>query len=190
MRGIVTTGCAVVLMAVVAMFATGESQGRESASYEIPSDALDCSGGGIASSSFSIFYTCSESPTIGYSDSSDFQLYAGFVPKYYHVLSGDTRSEGDVAPRTLKLNPGRPNPFSGSTRISYAVPSTGYVRLAIYDVAGREIRRICDGVREPGIYVAAWNGRSADGQQMSPGVYISMLEASRQRKIQKLVLVR
>lgn len=190
MKGIVVIYHVVVLVVVVALLATGDSQGRESANYEIPSDALDCSGGDIASGGFSVFYTCSESATVGYSGSGDFQLYAGFVPKYYQVLSGVVGREGSSVPHPLMMHPGRPNPFSGSVSISYAVPSTGPVRLAIYDVAGRQIRTIYDGVPEPGKYMATWDGRNDAEQQMSPGIYVSVLEFSGQRRIQKLVLVK
>lgn len=54
-----------------------------------------------------------------------------------------------------------PNPFLHSTTIKYSLPETGksgylFVRLAIYDVLGREVKVLVNGLREPGTYYERW----------------------------------
>lgn len=43
-----------------------------------------------------------------------------------------------------------PNPVSGSALLSYFLPVAGPVRLELYDVAGRLVRRLTEGEREAG----------------------------------------
>jgi hypothetical protein len=187
-RAIATRLSFLLFMAAGLGFLDGASA-RESESFQVPCDALDCSGGAITSAGFSVFYTCSEPTTVGYSASGDYQHYAGFVPKEYLVISGTWSARNHPFAQSSFLSPGRPNPFKGSTVLSYGVPSSGDVILSVYDVVGREVRILVDGPVDPGIYTATWNGRDDQGHRMSPGVYFSILRTSTGEKFQKVVLI-
>ena len=66
-----------------------------------------------------------------------------------------------------------PNPFANTTRLDYAVGASdvGAIRIAVYDIAGRQVRTLVNGVQAPGRYSVEWNGRSDNGQTMSKGIY-------------------
>jgi hypothetical protein len=65
-----------------------------------------------------------------------------------------------------------PNPFTGTTRIAYAVTGSGaHVEIGIFDLAGRRVRTLVRGVQEPGRYELKWNGESDSGERAHHGVY-------------------
>ncbi len=65
-----------------------------------------------------------------------------------------------------------PNPFNPVTTIRYNIPESSTVSLIIYDITGREVRRLADGTVEPGYHTAVWDGTGISGTTVSSGVYI------------------
>jgi flagellar hook assembly protein FlgD len=50
------------------------------------------------------------------------------------------------------------------------------VRLAIFDVAGRRIRTLCDGrVAPAGVSTVVWDGTADDGRELPAGIYLCRL---------------
>ena len=72
------------------------------------------------------------------------------------------------------LSPIVPNPSSDGARIEYAVPREANVRVSVFDLAGREIAVLADGVRAPGRYSARWDARGGAGA----GMYFVRLQSS------------
>jgi hypothetical protein len=89
-----------------------------------------------------------------------------------------------------RLEPGRPNPTNDFSTISYVLPAPTAVRLDIFDVRGRLVRTLVDGVRPAGRNTILWNGRTANGEQMPSGVYFSRLSAGEFSQSRKIVLMR
>ncbi len=81
-----------------------------------------------------------------------------------------------------------PNPFSRTTRISYAVPHSGDVSLVVYDIAGRPVRSLVSGRSEPGRFTVVWDRRSDTGKKMAAGVYLYKLVLGTKRVTGKLIL--
>jgi hypothetical protein len=80
-------------------------------------------------------------------------------------------------PQNFSLEQNYPNPFNPTTTISYSVgvaggqsSVTGNVRLAVYDMLGREVAVLVNEKKEAGIYSATWN---ASG--MASGMYLYRL---------------
>jgi len=90
-----------------------------------------------------------------------------------------------VIPAAFDLSQNYPNPFNPSTTIRFAVPQTGPVSLRIYDVLGREVAVLVDGVMEPGYYSARFEGRS-----LSSGIYFYRLVASGYVETRKMQLIK
>jgi flagellar hook assembly protein FlgD len=51
------------------------------------------------------------------------------------------------------------------------------VRLAIFDPAGREVRRIADGAYAAGHHDLRWDGRDAAGRAVPNGLYFFRLQS-------------
>jgi FG-GAP-like repeat/FG-GAP repeat len=88
------------------------------------------------------------------------------------------------------LEPCAPNPFTIATRLSYALPDRGRVRLAVYDVSGREIAVLADDVHDSGRYSCTWDGHSTSGRRVPAGVYFARLEVGGRVEAEKIVLAR
>jgi hypothetical protein len=64
-----------------------------------------------------------------------------------------------------------PNPFTGSTTISYHMERPALVRLEIFDPAGRLVRTLLATEVRAGAGAAVWDGRADNGSRMIPGIY-------------------
>lgn len=78
-------------------------------------------------------------------------------------------------PATLKLYQNRPNPHSGRTEIFYQLSTTCRVRLTIYDLLGKVVRRLVDKVEHPGYKGVIWNGEDKLGDRVASGIYFYRL---------------
>jgi hypothetical protein len=119
----------------------------------------------------------------------------------YHATGGaafihdDITAAGDLgwqAPRApARLIAAVPNPFNPLTRIRYELREASNVRLTVYNLAGRRIRVLRDGVAEPaGQHEATWDGRSDTGRAMPSGTYLYRLEVGDYTDIRSMALVR
>jgi hypothetical protein len=78
-----------------------------------------------------------------------------------------------------------PNPFNPVTSVPYYLPEEQRVRISVYDVSGRMIAVLVDGVRAAGEHTVQWDARG-----LASGVYICRLEAGEYASTTKIVLVR
>jgi YVTN family beta-propeller protein len=83
-----------------------------------------------------------------------------------------------------------PNPFNPETRISFTLPDAEHVRLIIYDVAGREVRRLVDRRLPADHYTVTWNGKNNRGSSVASGVYFYRIAAGKNIATKKMVLLR
>jgi hypothetical protein len=75
-------------------------------------------------------------------------------------------------PKVFGLSQNYPNPFNPSTTISYDVPKAAYVKIVIYDVLGRVVASLVDGVQPANKYTVVWNASN-----VSTGVYFYRMSA-------------
>ena len=85
----------------------------------------------------------------------------------------------------VRLDQNYPNPFNPSTRISYYLPEEAHVTLKVYDVQGRVVASLVDGVRHAGLNEAVLNGK-----KLQSGVYFYRLTAGDLVKIRKMIILR
>ena len=75
--------------------------------------------------------------------------------------------------------------------ITYQLPQTGHVRLAVYDVSGRCVRTLVDGLRAGGApHVVNWNGRDERDHPVGGGVYFTRLRHGDEARTARSILVR
>ncbi|UCH83848.1 MAG: hypothetical protein JSW50_15640, partial [Candidatus Latescibacterota bacterium] len=102
-----------------------------------------------------------------------------------------TATEASTIPTAFALNQNVPNPFNPTTAIHYDVPAGGgRVTIRIYDVGGRLVRTLVDGVQNAGQKRTYWNGRDGRGQSVASGVYFYRMAAPGFEKTRKMVLLR
>ena len=93
-------------------------------------------------------------------------------------------------PKHFSLSQNYPNPFNPSTLIKYQLPKTTHVKLIIYNVLGQEIIKLVDEDQKPGLYQVNWDGRSANGNRLSSGLYFFKIEAKEFVKTKKMILLK
>jgi len=106
------------------------------------------------------------------------------------VVYGDTTITGiypifSEIPKVYALSQNYPNPFNPVTIINYQLPVSNHVKLAIYDVMGREIAVLVNEHLNPGTYEAEW-----DGTNYPSGVYFYKLITAEYTETRKMVLVK
>ena len=63
-----------------------------------------------------------------------------------------------------------PVPFTKNLTIAYSLPKRQKVKLVIYDVLGRQVKKLKHGLENPGAYIS-WNGLDDKNREAAAGVY-------------------
>jgi beta-glucanase (GH16 family) len=105
--------------------------------------------------------------------------------RVYQVSAGTSSGEIERIPDQFALHQNYPNPFNPTTVISYQLPVTSEVRLAVYDVLGRQVAMLVGEVKQPGTHAVQWGDRGMVG-----GVYFCRLRAGRFVDVKKMIVVR
>ena len=98
---------------------------------------------------------------------------------------------GDAAGASIRLYAPSPNPFTGHTRLAYAVSVEGQeVDLAVFDLAGRRVRQLASGVQSVGRHDVEWDGRTDSGRPLEGGVYFLRARVGHDTRVMPLVHMR
>lgn len=113
----------------------------------------------------------------------------------YRVLGDPTGIDDPIdveipSRSSIELRPNAPNPFDGSTTISYALARASEVRLSVYDLAGREVAILFEGQQAAGAHQATWNGADGRGQPVAAGVYFLRLATVDEIAVRKILATR
>ncbi|MCK4510449.1 T9SS type A sorting domain-containing protein, partial [bacterium] len=102
---------------------------------------------------------------------------------------GDYASGGEM-PLVFRLVQNAPNPFNPVTKVAYHVPRESEVTIRVYDVSGRVVTTLVDGVVEAGRHAAVWNGRNDAGESVGSGIYFCTMEAPDFHDSRKMTLLK
>jgi hypothetical protein len=100
------------------------------------------------------------------------------------------RGRATSIPGQMALHANYPNPFNAGTSIQYSLPQTMPARLVIYDITGRAVRTLFDGIQEAGDRRVIWDGRNDAGSRVGPGLYVYRLEAAGTMLTRKMSLLK
>ena len=95
-------------------------------------------------------------------------------------------------PEKFQLLQNSPNPFNPSTTISYSVPEGNqkYVSLKVYDLRGRLVLTLVEGMIGAGTYTVYWDGTDGSGRQVASGVYLYRMKAGDLVQTRKMVILK
>jgi hypothetical protein len=93
-------------------------------------------------------------------------------------------------PTAFRLVQNAPNPFNPRTTVAYDVPVSSEMSIRVYDVTGRLVTTLVDGVVEPGRHAVTWNGTNDAGEGVGTGVYFCVMDATDYHATRKMTLLR
>jgi hypothetical protein len=101
------------------------------------------------------------------------RLLGGPIPARA-IIAGHAAEGADLA-HGFELEQNFPNPFRASTQVRFSLPQRSDVKLAVFDVAGREVASLAHGAWDAGSHAVSWMGRTDAGQTARGGVYFVRL---------------
>ncbi|MGA9115955.1 MAG: T9SS type A sorting domain-containing protein [Bacteroidota bacterium] len=88
-------------------------------------------------------------------------------------------------PPAFALLANYPNPFNPRTQIGFTIPRTERVRLAVYDILGREAALLLDEDLQAGLHTLAW-----DAAGLAGGTYLLRLESPQGARVRAMILLK
>ena len=166
---------------------------------------------GVAAPSSDIIYVCGSSGMIykTFNGGDSWKPFIGLTTRSLNAISfsdvnhgfavGDsgtilhTSNGGGVVvavaeaagPNEFVLAQNYPNPFNAATVISYRLAMKSFVTLTLFDVLGREVKRLVNEEQLAGNHTVPW-----DAKDFSSGVYFYRLDAGRFSETKKLLLMK
>jgi len=98
-------------------------------------------------------------------------------------------SETEASPFSFSLSENYPNPFNPSTTLAFSLDKRQQVSLKIYDMKGRLVNTVVNGILAQGEHRMVWNAVESSGRRVASGVYYAVLQGERIRLSQKMILL-
>ncbi len=127
--------------------------------------------------------------------SDNSEEYIGWFVDDIHLILNQELSisenvNDDNWPHAIELHAAYPNPFNPTTTFRFSLPQTASIKFSIYNLQGRLVRSLFDGIHEAGEQSIVWDATDDTGQKLSSGVYIYSLEMADQFQSGKVVLLK
>lgn len=98
---------------------------------------------------------------------------------------------GSHLPTATQLYPPSPNPVVDETLVRFDLDRQSTLRLEVFDLTGRRLTTLAEGVFPAGRYDYPWDGRAASGASLGSGLYFVRLGIVGSRaRIARVALVR
>ncbi len=115
--------------------------------------------------------------------------YAGSGPTnaYYNaeILSGSRLMGETTSPGNFMLGQNYPNPFNPTTNFKFQMPNSGFVKLAVFDITGKEVAVLVNENLNAGTYNIDF-----DASHLASGTYFYRMETNGFSEVKKMVLVK
>jgi hypothetical protein len=82
-----------------------------------------------------------------------------------------------------------PNPFTHSSTVAFELPRTAAVRVAVFDLGGRQVKLLVDRALAPGRHRVEWMGDDDAGARQPGGVYFVRMASGDFHQSSRIVLL-
>ncbi|MAZ68323.1 MAG: hypothetical protein CMG49_02965, partial [Candidatus Marinimicrobia bacterium] len=129
-----------------------------------------------------------------------FEFYDNETDKYYalnkellfskDMIIGDAYNTLSLTniptiPNNIRLLPAYPNPFNPVTNISFVIENESNIKLSIFDIRGREVDVLVNGLTGQGEHSIVW-----DAVDYSSGIYYVQIISQQYAETQKIMLIK
>ncbi|MBM3328940.1 MAG: T9SS type A sorting domain-containing protein [Calditrichaeota bacterium] len=108
---------------------------------------------------------------------------------HLHSLIDEAYAMGAIrhklVPSAFALRSIHPNPFNGKTQMTLDLPEAGRIEVAVYDLIGRRIQTLAQGLRPAGKHRLVW-----DAEGVAAGLYFVRAEGPGGVRVSQVALVR
>jgi hypothetical protein len=91
------------------------------------------------------------------------------------ALDGRSTPGAEPPPAQVMLAPSYPNPFTNAITLGFGMPQAGMAQLVAFDIQGRAVRHLVNGMVGAGWKHVTWDGRDDAGKTLAPGAYVIRL---------------
>ncbi len=109
----------------------------------------------------------------------------GYVLMLYGIDFPTEIKNESAQPVKFNLYQNYPNPFNPATHIIYNLPSEGFVKLKVYDIAGREVATLVNENKKAGNYLVTFNGNN-----FASGVYLCRIHSGSYSSSIKMLMIK
>ena len=104
----------------------------------------------------------------------------------HFLVDADDLSVNDpIIPEEFSLSQNYPNPFNPATAIHFNIPEAGDVGLVIYDIMGRKVEVLVNGIMVSGEHQIEW-----DASHFASGIYMYKLTSSGETLSKRMILLK
>jgi hypothetical protein len=96
--------------------------------------------------------------------------------------------DAELIAQTILLAPS-PNPARSRIVFRFSLASRQQARLTVFDLMGRRLAQLVDGLMDAGPHTFVWNRSDAHGRAVADGVYFLRFDADGKRMTRRFVLV-
>jgi photosystem II stability/assembly factor-like uncharacterized protein len=107
----------------------------------------------------------------------------GTILKYENLTA--ITGTGIEIPSGYSLSQNYPNPFNPSTKISFSIPKSSFVKMAVYDVTGKEVEILVNENMNAGSFEVDFNA-----SKLTSGVYFYRISAEDFAETRKMILTK
>jgi phosphatidylserine/phosphatidylglycerophosphate/cardiolipin synthase-like enzyme len=101
------------------------------------------------------------------------------------MVPTNVNDKNKIAKFSYKLFQNYPNPFNPVTTIKFEIPKTEKVTLNIYDILGKKVKTLFDGIAHTGIMAIDFNA-----DNLSSGIYFYRVQTDNFAATKKLILMK
>ncbi len=94
-------------------------------------------------------------------------------------------NENILVPERLAMIQNYPNPFNASTTIQYNLTMASDVKIEIYNLLGRRVQTLYNGIQTAGEHMLIW-----DADSFASGMYFCTFTAGKSMQTQKMILIK
>ena len=115
----------------------------------------------------------------------EFDLMAGPLPFDDNPYISTAIEQSEEIPSNIWLGENYPNPFNPTTTIEYGLEQQAHVRLHVYDMLGRRVATLVDGLQQAATYTVTF-----DASRLASGIYLYRLETPHQSFTKQMMLIK